>query len=478
MLQEVNSSYWQAANGNYGDFSTSEDFSAPVNEFQVQLKRAKLFEYNGIQQQGVRNLNLVATGPSPLGLSLKKTPSFEELIQATLYPKPKPKRGRPKKDDAESLKAKSLNAELVSIGSWERRAVKDQDVVAKCYYQKKKLVWEILDGRLKRKIEIQWSDITAIRAAFPQNMNAVLEIEVKTVPLFYRERPPQPRKQSHWELDADFTGGQACQFRRHHLQFREGTLQPLYEKLMQCDRQLFTLSQQPFPVHAYPYFNQNIPTNQDSSFAVSRSPSEFSHMLQHSPYGGQRPTYAPHQVHIYEQPTRPSNHSDLVCRPINGGNNIVPLSTQHISFQHLLSSGKGMTKPPSTNSLLKDISTQLLDGPVASACPDEQKLMARIQSMCNLLDLSHEQSASNHTNTSDVVSSQSTNNSAESSYSTNNSTVSRSSDESNVSEESKSQASYNWMSAIGLDDKIWKGHQRIPSFSDLFFDEEDAPGNG
>lgn len=32
------------------------------------------------------------------------------------------------------------------------------DLVAKCYFAKHKLVWEVLDGGLKSKIEIQWSD--------------------------------------------------------------------------------------------------------------------------------------------------------------------------------------------------------------------------------------------------------------------------------------------------------------------------------
>ncbi|KAG6495949.1 hypothetical protein ZIOFF_043786 [Zingiber officinale] len=40
------------------------------------------------------------------------------------------------------------------------------DLVAKCYLAKHKLVWEVLEGGLKSKIEFYWSDITAIMAVF------------------------------------------------------------------------------------------------------------------------------------------------------------------------------------------------------------------------------------------------------------------------------------------------------------------------
>lgn len=40
------------------------------------------------------------------------------------------------------------------------------DLVAKCYFAKHKLVWEVLEGGLKSKIEIQWSDIMALKAVY------------------------------------------------------------------------------------------------------------------------------------------------------------------------------------------------------------------------------------------------------------------------------------------------------------------------
>lgn len=55
------------------------------------------------------------------------------------------------------------------------------DLVAKCYYAKHKLVWEVLDGPLKSKIEIQWSDITDIKATYPDDKPGTLDIAVSLV---------------------------------------------------------------------------------------------------------------------------------------------------------------------------------------------------------------------------------------------------------------------------------------------------------
>lgn len=52
------------------------------------------------------------------------------------------------------------------------------DLVAKCYFAKHKLVWEVLDGCLKNKIEIPWSDIMAITANYPEDAPGTLEVIV------------------------------------------------------------------------------------------------------------------------------------------------------------------------------------------------------------------------------------------------------------------------------------------------------------
>ena len=53
------------------------------------------------------------------------------------------------------------------------------DLVAKCYFAKHKLVWEVLDGGLKSKIEIQWSDIMAIKANYSDDGLEMLDVVVR-----------------------------------------------------------------------------------------------------------------------------------------------------------------------------------------------------------------------------------------------------------------------------------------------------------
>lgn len=52
------------------------------------------------------------------------------------------------------------------------------DLVAKCYFAKHKLVWEVLDGGLKNKIEIQWSDIMGLKASYPDDGPGTLDVVV------------------------------------------------------------------------------------------------------------------------------------------------------------------------------------------------------------------------------------------------------------------------------------------------------------
>ena len=50
--------------------------------------------------------------------------------------------------------------------------------MAKCYFAKHKLVWEVLEGGLKSKIEVQWSDITALKVTCPENGEGSLDVVV------------------------------------------------------------------------------------------------------------------------------------------------------------------------------------------------------------------------------------------------------------------------------------------------------------
>ncbi|XVF41773.1 hypothetical protein PTKIN_Ptkin01aG0307100 [Pterospermum kingtungense] len=205
-----------------------------------------------------------------LGLKLSESPSFEDkldqLIQGqsssygdqeiyaynTNYGYATEK--ATSKDNLQKMKAENFPISLLKIGSWQRVSRNEGDLVAKCYFAKRKLVWEFLENGLKSKIEIQWSDILSFKAVIQEDQPGVLDIELNQPPAFYREIDPQPRKHTQWRMASDFTGGQAPVIRRHHLEFPPGAIDRPLEKLLRCDSRLFQLSRQGYPRLDSPYF--------------------------------------------------------------------------------------------------------------------------------------------------------------------------------------------------------------------------------
>lgn len=192
---------------------------------------------------------------SPLGLTLRKTPSFLSLVEAKLshagFPSSESKNEHghdvPAQLNIGKAKASNFCASFLRIGSWEQASKYEGELVAKCYYAKRKLVWEVLDGGLKNKIELPWSDIASLRSTSNDGEIETLEIELLGRPLFFRETNPQPRKHTLWKATADFTDGQASMYRRHFLQFPQGTLQKHYEKLLKLDERLSLLRKKFYP---------------------------------------------------------------------------------------------------------------------------------------------------------------------------------------------------------------------------------------
>ncbi|XP_022850560.1 uncharacterized protein LOC111372434 [Olea europaea var. sylvestris] len=164
---------------------------------------------------------------------------------------------------------------------WQYKSRYEGDLVAKCYFAKHKLVWEVLDGGLKNKIEIQWSDIMALKANCPDDGPGTLDVVLARQPLFFRETNPQPRKHTLWQATSDFTGGQASLQRRHYLECPQGLLGKHFEKLTQCDPRLNFLSQKGEIMLDSPHFEPRISLFDDPSennaFDLSRedSPSFF-----------------------------------------------------------------------------------------------------------------------------------------------------------------------------------------------------------
>ncbi|KAL6978266.1 hypothetical protein U1Q18_019934 [Sarracenia purpurea var. burkii] len=188
---------------------------------------------------------------------------------------------------SEKLKASNFLALSLRISSWQRISKHEGDLVTKCYYAKRKIVWEVLERGLKNKIEIQWSDIEAIRAITYEDEPEILEIQLKQPPLLFRETNPQPRKHTLWQQTSDFTGGQAPICRRHYVEFPPGTLDKHYDKLLQCDGRLADLSRKPFPRLESPYFYgiSNVyrgGMSDDLSFRFGPRPSPIPYALHHS----------------------------------------------------------------------------------------------------------------------------------------------------------------------------------------------------
>ncbi|XP_051186380.1 uncharacterized protein [Lolium perenne] len=194
--------------------------------------------------------------PSPLGLRLKKSPSLVDLIQMKLVQAGKAKDARHggTVSASEKLKASNFPGSVLRIGSWEWVSRYEGDLVVKCYFAKHKLVWEVLDGGLKSKIEIQWSDICALKLVCPETEPGTLEIALSRQPLFFRETNPQPRKHTLWQAASDFTSGQASMHRRHFLQCAPGMMNRHMEKLVHCDPRLLSLSQKNDITLENPYF--------------------------------------------------------------------------------------------------------------------------------------------------------------------------------------------------------------------------------
>ncbi|KAL3532986.1 hypothetical protein ACH5RR_006507 [Cinchona calisaya] len=167
----------------------------------------------------------------------------------------------------DNWKASNFAVSLLRIGCWEFVSRHEGDLVAKCYFAKHKLVWEVLEGGLKSEIEIQWSDIMALKASCPDNGPGTLTVVLARQPLFFGEIDPQPRKHTQWKAASDFTDGQASRHRQHFLQCPPGLLSKHFEKLIQCDTRLNVLSQQPEIVIDTPYF--------DVQASVIENPDEF-----------------------------------------------------------------------------------------------------------------------------------------------------------------------------------------------------------
>ncbi|KAF7152672.1 hypothetical protein RHSIM_Rhsim01G0023700 [Rhododendron simsii] len=354
--------------------------------------------------------------PSPLGLRLRKSPSLLDLIQMRLSQSSsstvsanhnltdKDFKGttastsndKLKAANFDKLKATNFPALLLRIGNWEYVSKYEGDLVAKCYFAKHKIVWEILDGGLKSKIEIQWSDIKAMKAKLCDDVPGTLTLTLLRPPLFFKETNPQPRKHTLWQAIADFTDGQASIHRQHFLQCTQGLLNKHYERLIQCDKRLNFVSQQPDLVLDSPYFD--VQASAKGSPTSSFNDVESTPAAQSSSKIGQNSAGLVPE-HLSPQAPSPSSVMDLRAIEGNesrGANGL--LAQQSMSMSDLVNhighkisermgsgNASGFKETVECQDMLENIAHILLGDTQCPAASDEKKLMSRVNSLCCLL---------------------------------------------------------------------------------------------
>ncbi|KAL4584629.1 hypothetical protein LXL04_009234 [Taraxacum kok-saghyz] len=367
-------------------------------------KRSKHHDAFSVSQMQINPLD----EPSPLGLRLRKSPSLLDLIQMRLSEGNSFSNSTKEQKTiatasasasasasaaTDKLKASNFPASLLKIGTWEYTSKHEGDLVAKCYFAKHKLVWEVLDGGLKNKIEIQWSDIMSLNATYPDNAPGTLNIVLSRQPLFFRETNPQPRKHTLWQATSDFTGGQAGIHRTHCLQCPQGLLGKHYEKLIQCDPRLNFLSQQPEIPLSSPYFESKRSVFDDPNESIggynnlsSEGPTTVDFLATKSTSGAQSSCSRP-----IETPS-PTSEMKRGRKKVGGVESSMSMGelVDHIENQMTKHRSKGdlLSNEEEEESLviLEDISRCLFnDGQNGTLTSDEKSIMSRVNSLCCLL---------------------------------------------------------------------------------------------
>ncbi|KAH1107739.1 hypothetical protein J1N35_011507 [Gossypium stocksii] len=370
--------------------------------------------------------------PSPLGLKLRKSPSLLDLIQMRLSQSQSGSSaaqaesmnsGVKKESKAvaatDKLKASNFPASILRIGHWEYKSRYEGDLVAKCYFAKHKLVWEVLEGGLKSKIEIQWSDIMGLKASCPDNGPGTLNVVLARQPLFFRETNPQPRKHTLWQTTSDFTDGQASIHRQHFLQCPQGLLNKHFEKLVQCDMRLNCLSRQPEIILDSPYFESRSSVFEDPSETKGHDYGQ-GETGKGSTSSGFQNIASPVAAHsssleiekgdsaaitsenMSREAPSPSSGSG-VCEAVDskGPRNWEQIKVpglhpsmsmsdlmNHIGHrlsEHMTSENPSSENRPDCQEMLEDIAQYLLSDTQFTTASDEKSLMSRVNSLCCLL---------------------------------------------------------------------------------------------
>ncbi|CAN8256664.1 unnamed protein product [Cochlearia groenlandica] len=104
----------------------------------------------------------------------------------------------PQQHKSPEKKKTALNFPIarITIGQWTRELLNPNDLRAKFYFARKKLLWQFLDvaeteqggvEKLHRKIEMDWDDVLSLRTCFyshdDDDQTEILEVEVRDINL-------------------------------------------------------------------------------------------------------------------------------------------------------------------------------------------------------------------------------------------------------------------------------------------------------
>ncbi|CAO2842056.1 unnamed protein product [Amaranthus hypochondriacus] len=340
------------------------------DKFEFLAKRPKFDFSNQSDDNGGAGIEIGKGGteynpleePSPLGLKLRKTPSFLDLIQMKL--------------------------------SQERNASLSKSIATK---EKEKGVAE---NKLKA-------------SNFVATLLKIGTWELARQPLFFKEINPQPRKHTLWQATTDITSGQASIHRHHFLQFPPGILGKHFQKLIQCDPRLNSLSQQPQINLDNPYFQPRVSifgdqsdhehgfeVKTESKFSLSGirntvSGVSFSDIGSHTQYSGKNPlalaeTYVMdgevsskceemHGLRLLNQIKLPG------LRPSMSVGDLVNHIGDCISEQMRSDHPDASVDETQKFEILEEITQYLLNDTQSLTSSDEKAIMSRVNSLCCLL---------------------------------------------------------------------------------------------
>ncbi|EGG22427.1 hypothetical protein DFA_04549 [Cavenderia fasciculata] len=138
----------------------------------------------------------------------------------------------------EKIKPSNFVVQKIRIGTFEKTSTFTSDLVAKFYYTKKQIVWEIATkpSGQKCKMVFGFIDITSMKLESLKDESNQLTFILKKIPKFYKETNPQPKKNTMWAPCDDFLpGNEASLYCRHSIVCKKVALEKHLDKLKRSD---------------------------------------------------------------------------------------------------------------------------------------------------------------------------------------------------------------------------------------------------